>query len=341
MPSRAASPPHSEVILLGGAVIGALVALLSSYPGAVAQVQDGPAVIIGVMATALAARWAAACAGPGRAGGAGLCECRSLRRRRGVLWAGRFRLGGLMRFIPFPVIGGFLAGSGLLILLSTVPVLTGLSHSKLDLRPAARAVPVARWVPGLAFGLLLLVILRRFPHPLLVPVPLLGAVVLYHVGLLAAGVHIGEAQAAGLLLGPFPENNGLSLPAWRRLPPEGWSYLVSQAPTFAAIILVSVVALLLNASGLELATRGDFDINRELRGAGIANMASGLLGGAVGFHALSASLLGFRMGANSRLIGLTAAAMCVAALLAGTSLLALHAPARSWAGCCFPWAPAC
>ena len=152
---------------------------------------------------------------------------------------------------------------------------------------------------------------------------LLGAVLLYHLGLFAAGVDIGQAQAAGLLLGPFPENTGLAMPAWTRLPAEGWPYLLRQAPTFAAIVLVSVVALLLNASGLELATRSDFDINRELRGTGVANMASGLLGGAVGFHALSASLLGFRMGANSRLIGLIAARhYAFLALLAGTSLLA-------------------
>ena len=34
---------------------------------------------------------------------------------------GAFRLGGLMRFIPYPVIGGFLAGSGLLILVGAGP----------------------------------------------------------------------------------------------------------------------------------------------------------------------------------------------------------------------------
>ena len=52
--------PALDVILIGGAVLGALVALLSSYPGVVAQVQDGPAVIIGVMATGLPHRCAAA-----------------------------------------------------------------------------------------------------------------------------------------------------------------------------------------------------------------------------------------------------------------------------------------
>lgn len=315
--------PALDVILIGGAVLGAVVALLSTYPGAVAQVQDGPAVMIGVMASALAASMSAAM--PPDLIVLVVLACINVAAfAAGAVFygLGRFRLGGLMRFIPYPVIGGFLAGSGLLILMGSVPVLTGLALSHLDTGQMLEPMRLARWLPGLAFGLLLLVILRYVTHVLTVPVLLVCGVLLYHLGLAAAGVHIGEAQAAGLLLGPFPDNQGLSLPAWTRLPPEGWSQLMGQAPTFAAIILVSVVALLLNASGLELATRGDFDINRELRSAGIANMASGALGGAVGFHALSASLLGFRMGANSRLIGLTSAALCLVALLAGTALLA-------------------
>lgn len=315
--------PALEVILIGGAVLGAAVALLSSYPGAVAQVQDGPAVILGVMATALAASLRGTLP-PDVVVLMVLAAINLAAFAAGLVFYGLgvFRLGALMRFIPYPVIGGFLAGSGLLILMGTVPVLTGTSLSGLDLHELAEPMRIARWVPGLAFGLLLVAILRRYSHALLVPALLIGAVALYHLGLAAAGISIGEAQSAGLLLGPFPDHTGLGLPAWTKLPAEAWPQLIRQVPTFAAIVLVSVVALLLNASGLELATRGDLDINRELRAAGIANMASGLLGGAVGFHALSASLLGFRMGANSRMIGLIAAAMCLLALLAGTSLLA-------------------
>jgi sulfate permease, SulP family len=315
--------PALEAILIGGAVLGAVVALLSTYPGAVAQVQDGPAVIIGVMATAIAASMRGS-APPEFIILVVLASVNAAAFVAGAVFygLGAFRLGALMRFIPYPVIGGFLAGSGLLILIGAGTVLAGTGLSQITAGILLAPMRAALWVPGLAFGLLLLVVLRRFSHALLVPGLLLGAVVLYHLGLFVAGVHITEAQAAGLLLGPFPENIGLGMPAWMRLPAEGWPYLLKQAPTFAAIVLVSVVALLLNASGLELATRGDFDINHELRGTGLANMASGLLGGAVGFHALSASLLGFRMGANSRLIGLIAAAMCLLALLAGASLLA-------------------
>ncbi|MBL8385222.1 MAG: SLC26A/SulP transporter family protein [Burkholderiales bacterium] len=316
--------PALEVILIGGAVLAAVVAWLSTYPGAVAQVQDGPAVIIGVMATTLATSMAAT-ARPELVILLVLACTNIAALIAGLVFYGLgvYRLGALVRFIPYPVIGGFLGGSGLLILVGAGPVLTGVPFGKLSLETLAAPMVAARWLPGLAFGISLVLILRRFSHALLVPGLLFGAVLLYHLGLVAFGISMPDAQAAGLLLGPFPDHTGgLNLPAWARLPAEGWGLLAAQAPTFAAIILVSVVALLLNASGLELATRGDLDINRELRATGLANMASGLLGGAVGFHALSASLLGFRMGANSRLIGLTAALMCLGALLAGTALLA-------------------
>lgn len=314
--------PALDAILIGGAVLGALVALLSTYPGVVAQVQDGPAVIIGVMATSLAASMR----GSVPAELLILLIIASLNVAAVVAGAvfyglGAFRLGALIRFIPYPVIGGFLAGSGLLIVIGAAAVLTGSTFQNFHFGMLLEPLRAALWVPGLAFGVLLVLLLRRYRHPLLVPGLLLGAVAVYHLVLLAAGVHIAEAQSAGQLLGPFPENTGLGMPAWTRLPADAWLHLLKQAPTFAAIVLVSVVALLLNASGLELATRSDFDINHELRGTGLANMASGLLGGAVGFHALSASLLGFRMGANSRIIGLTAAILCLIALLAGSSLL--------------------
>ena len=302
--------PALQLILTGGVVVGALVALFGSYPGVVAQVQDGPAVIIGVMATALAATMGSSVP-PALAVLVVLASANVAAFAAGAVFfgLGTFRLGALMRFIPFPVIGGFLAGSGLLILLGAIPVLTGVAIPKIDLQLLSEPLRAARWLPGLAFGLLLLAMLRRYRHPLLVPGLLLAAVALYHRGLQLAGMTVGEAQAAGLLLGPFPDFTGLEAPGWMRLPAEGWSQVAAQVPTFASIVLVSVVALLLNASGLELATRSDLDINRELRAAGLANMASGLLGGAVGFHALSASLLGYRMGANSRVIGLASAAL--------------------------------
>lgn len=314
--------PALQVLLIGSAVLAAGVAALSTYPGSVAQVQDGPAVILGVMATTLAA------ATQGTAQPAELVllilACANVAAvAAGLVFygLGKFRLGALVRFIPYPVIGGFVAGSGLLILFGALRVIVGGEFNFMTMDGMMEPLRLARWLTGITFGVILLLVLRRFSHPLLVPGALFAGVLLYHLGLAAAGVTSAQAQAADLLLGPFPDSTGLSLPPWTRLSADGWMQLTAQIPTLGAIILVSVVALLLNASGLELATRSDLDINRELRAAGIANVLSGALGGAAGFHGLSASLLGARMGANSRLIGISAGLMCAVVLFAGSSLL--------------------
>ena len=327
--------PGLQVLLIGGAVLAAVVAALSTYPGTVAQVQDGPAVILGVMATTLATSMQSS-APPELIIMLVLASANIAAFAAGAIFYGLgvYRLGALVRFIPYPVIGGFLAGSGLLILMGAGRVLTGADFSQWNLTMLMEPARLARWGPGLVFGIALLLILRRFSHVLLVPGLLFGAMLLYHVVVYAAGISNADAQAAGWLLGPFPEGAGIDLPAWWRLPADGWALLSAQIPTFAAIILVSVVALLLNASGLELATKGDLDINRELRASGMANMASGLLGGAVGFHSLSASLLGYRMGSRSRLIGMTTAVMCVIALVAGTAALG-HVPKAVLGGLLF------
>ena len=315
--------PALEVLLIGGAILGAVVAVLSSYPGTVAQVQDGPAVILGVMATTLASSLQASVP-PAQVILLVLACANVVAFAAGAIYytLGAYRLGALMRFIPYPVIGGFLAGSGLLILMGAGRVLAGTDLAGLSFDLLSAPMRVALWLPGIAFGVIFMLVLRHFHHALVVPVVLFGGIALYHAGMAAAGITIADAQAAGLLLGPFPGSGGLDLPAWARLPAEGWRHMATQIPTFGAILLVSIVGLLLNAGGLELATRSEIDINRELRAAGIANMASGLFGGALGFHALSASVLAHRMGANSRQVGFAAAAMCAIALLAGLSLLA-------------------
>ncbi len=315
--------PALVMLLTGGAVLAAVVAALSTFPGTVAQVQDGPAVILGVMASTLAATLQAS-APPEMVIVLILACANVVAFAAGAIYygLGAYRLGALMRFIPYPVIGGFLAGSGLLILMGAGRVLAGGALADVTLSVVTEPLRIALWLPGVAFGVVFMLVLRHWHNALVVPGILFGGIALYHAGMLAAGISIPDAQAAGLLLGPFPESAGLQLPAWARLPAADWWHMVPQIPTFGAILLVSIVGLLLNVGGLELATRSEIDINRELRAAGVANMASGLLGGGLGFHALSASVLGFGMGANSRLIGLAAGAMCAGALLAGLSLLA-------------------
>ena len=155
------------------------------------------------------------------------------------------------------------------------------------------------------------------------PIVLLVAVAGWHLVLRALGTDLAAARAAGVLLPSFPDSAGGLAPPWTALDLGTLKLLAAHLPTLLAIALVSVLALLLNTTGLELAVEGDLDIDRELRAAGVANLVSAFVGGPVGYQGLSASLLGLRMGAASRAVGLLATAVCIAGALGGGPLLGL------------------
>src|SRR5690606_14323838 len=107
------------------------------------------------------------------------------------LLLGTFRLGNLIRYIPYPVIGGFLAGTGWLLFQGGMGVLVDVSLAE----PLALFRPGVwlRWVPGLAVALLLLVVLRRYSHPLILPGILISAIGLFYVVLFLGGVPVAAA----------------------------------------------------------------------------------------------------------------------------------------------------
>jgi SulP family sulfate permease len=150
---------------------------------------------------------------------------------------------------------------------------------------------------------------------------LIGVIILFYLGLLATGTSVNDAVGQGLLLGDMSSGAIWQPLALEHLLAADWMAILGQSGNIAIILVVSVISLLLNASALELAFQKDLDLNRELRAAGLANILSGLGGGAVGFHALDLSTLGCRIGARSRLPGLVAGAICAAMLFAGAPLL--------------------
>ncbi|APR75663.1 Sulfate transporter [Minicystis rosea] len=89
-----------------------------------------------------------------------------------------------------------------------------------------------------------------------------------------------------------------------------------------ACTVLAAISVLLNATGLELATEQDLDLDRELRVTGVANVVLGLVGGVPGYLSLSESTLNHKVGAKSRAPGLIAGGLSLLALLAGPATLA-------------------
>ncbi|MCP3957466.1 MAG: SLC26A/SulP transporter family protein [bacterium] len=308
--------------LLSAAVLGTLAALGSSFRGMVATPQDSPAAIMALIVASIAAGMPVTA--PREEVFATVVAAVSLTSiLTGVFFfaLGSFKLGGLVRFIPYPVIGGFLAGTGWLLVKGSFGVMCDVPLGFRQLGVLMEWELAKRWLPGLIFGLLLFALLRRFRHFLILPGMLLASIAMFYLLLLASGTPVSVARDQGFFLGPFPGGGLWEPPSAAALAAVDWGLILGQAGSLTAILVVGVVALLLNASGLELAVERDVDLDRELRTAGFANALVGLGGGIQGFQTLSLSALGHRLCADSRVVGLVSAGLCAATLALGGSVL--------------------
>ena len=162
---------------------------------------------------------------------------------------GTFRLGNLVRFIPYPVVGGFLAGTGWLLFKGGIYIASGVELHFRTFELLVSPVTLKRWVPALAFGVILYLAVRLVKKPLVIPIVLGIGLVLFAIGMLATGSSIDAAKHGRWLLGPF-ESVRLWQP-WtlRALTGADWSAVLSQWAGIATAVFVATIAILFNISG--------------------------------------------------------------------------------------------
>jgi SulP family sulfate permease len=239
------------------------------------------------------------------------------------LLIGTFRLGNLARFIPYPVVGGFLAGTGWLLVKGGLRVASGINLEWSKIGDYADSFELVRWVPAFAFGVILLVATRLVRRPLVIPVVIGIGFVAFGIGMLLTGSSLDAARNGLWLLGPFKSTKLWEPWTFRALSRADWSAVIDQAPGIATAVFVAVIACLFNVGGIELLLHKDLDTNEELRDVGWVNTVSGLFGGIPGYHALSLTSLAQQMAAGGREAGLAAAAVPLAAVVFGASVVGL------------------
>jgi SulP family sulfate permease len=306
----------SVVLLIGTAVI-------SSIPGIYSSTQDSSAVMLAVMVGSLAGGLVSTSETAKLA--TILVAIASTTTLTGIaFWAlGHFKLGKLMRFLPYPVMGGFLAGSGWLLIQGSFSVMTDYAPSISTLSKLIQPDQLSLWIPGIIFALVLFFGMKRFNHFLTMPLMLVGATGVFYLVFLVTGISIQDATARGLLVGRMGGNaiwEPLALGG--RLLSVNWRAILAQGDKIGIVLILSIIGFLLHASALELAVRQEINLNRELKSVGFANILSGLLGGLVGYHMVSDTTLNYRVGARGRLAGIVAGIVCAGTFLLGSSLLA-------------------
>ena len=243
---------------------------------------------------------------------------------------GRFGMADLLRFAPYPVVCGVLAGTGGLSFLAGLSMM-GITPDSLAVPSLLETSVLWNWGPGAAFGLFLFVAAKRWDSLAVFPASFALGAVLYHVSLPLLGISGEEARAAGLLFASVMEGT-----SWPPFEPDDltrvdWVEVASHVPGMLALVAVTLLCGVIYLGSFELATNRELDWNREFKAAGWANVIAGLGGGPAGSINSPMSIFTQRGGAETRLAGMVTALVVGSVLFVGDALLTL-APVPLLAG---------
>jgi SulP family sulfate permease len=240
---------------------------------------------------------------------------------------GLARLGVLANFLSHPVLSGFTSAAAVIIVLSQLPSLIGLSlprHLPLAEMPAAIVAGLARLnLHTLGLGLLSVALLLLSGAPLERALARTGIsraragvigktaplAVVAVTTLLVAGFAL-DAEHGVAVVGTLPEG----LPVFA-LDVPAWSSLVQLMPAATLIAIVGYVESVSIAKTLANRRRQAVDPNQELLALGAANFAAAVSGGMPVAGGFSRTMVNYNAGAR------TQAAAIVTALLVGTVAL--------------------
>jgi SulP family sulfate permease len=243
----------------------------------------------------------------------------------GLIWytLGRLAVGDLIRFIPYPVIGGFFAAIGWLLLTGGVGVAVGKSFNWELAQRLLTQRPSAPLLTGLLAAGLLWWTSQRLKRGFVVPLMLLVFTLVIHLGLFLAGLDLEQARAGGWLMADFARAlPGLPL-APSTLDGVEWHVLWQQWPTIISAIVISLIALLLSDSSLETAFGGEANFNNDLKCLGLGNLILPIFGGLTGGVSVSRSLLNKEAGAVGRFSAVVNGVICIAVMLSGGTIVSL------------------
>ncbi|MDP9143324.1 MAG: SulP family inorganic anion transporter [Actinomycetota bacterium] len=224
--------------------------------------------------------------------------------------AGLAKLGFIAQFLPRPVMEGFVLGLAIFVAVGQLNKLFGVEKGEGNVPQKLWHVITelgdANWW-SFAVGMVALIALFALPH-LSKALPS-GLVVLAGGILLSAALDLSGNHGVEVV-GTLPE--GLPSP---RLPDLDAGDLWTLVPAAIGIMLVAYSEALGVAGSMASKHGYDIDPNQELIAHGVANLASGSIGGLVAGGGMSSSAVNDGAKARTQVSGLTAAVVIVLTIL--------------------------
>jgi sulfate permease, SulP family len=233
---------------------------------------------------------------------------------------GALRMGVLLNFLSHPVLMGFINAAAIIIGLSQIPTLLGISvkqseHFLLDIWQVFSHIDTVHEV-SVAFGvatILMLLLFKKFA-------PRIPGVLVTVVVLTFISYKIGYADMGGKVVGLVPSG----LPTIG-LPLLDWHATTMLMPAAFIIALISFMEAMSSSKVIAIKTRQPWDENKELIGQGLAKIAASFCHSMPVSGSFSRSALNLSTNAQTAFSSVIAAIFVLLTLLFFTDLL-YHLP---------------
>jgi len=242
---------------------------------------------------------------------------------------GIIRLGKYVRYIPYPVLSGFMSGIGVIIILQQIYPLIGMKTPMLVVDMIAQfpgaLSNITSYVP-LLLGVGTILIIQLFPFiTKKVPATLVALIVMTVISL-----YTGLDKS--LTIGEIP--SGLPMPFFTKVELAGldWWALI-QAALVPGLTLAGLgcIDTLLTSVVADNITKTKHNSNKELIGQGIGNALAGLFCGISGAGATMRTVVNVKSGGRTQISGMVHALFLLAILL-GLGSLVKYVPLSVLAG---------
>ena len=244
---------------------------------------------------------------------------------------GILKIGKYVRYIPYPVLSGFMSGIGVIIILQQLYPLVGLKSPVLVvdmITQLPQRVAGGVSVTSLLLGLGAIAIITLFPLiTKKIPATLVALIVMTVVSLFC---NMDEKLLIGSIPSGFPmpifAKSGISLTGL------DWGVILKASiiPGLTLAGLGSIDTLLTSVVADNI-TKTHHNSNQELVGQGIGNMISGLFCGIAGAGATMRTVVNVKSGGRTQLSGMTHSLILFAILL-GLGSLVRYVPLSVLAG---------
>ncbi|MBL7479984.1 SulP family inorganic anion transporter [Legionella bononiensis] len=231
-----------------------------------------------------------------------------------LLFFGLARLGGIIKFIPSPVIIGFTSGIAVVIWVGQwqyffgLPTTTGAHfHEKLwHLIQSFPQFNIPTAILGLC-SLFMVIFSNRIPGLKRVPGPLIALVI---ATVLQSIFHFESVATIGSMFGGIPQG----LPTFE-LPAINLDRIIELVGPAFTIAMLGAIESLLSAVVADGMSGTQHNSNRELVGQGLANILTPLFGGFAATGAIARTATNIRNGGNSPLSGIIHAVTLILIIL--------------------------